>query len=142
MLSVRVFATDFASDLVARLLHELGASSHLEVFGRIVHLYSQVSVHRPNGVLDGVTPAQLSTWAAWTGAADVFLEAALRAGLVCRPSVDPHHHKRCTARAPGRDGEPARAHPPAELAVHEWDRRMGRCYREFLRGSRPGRVSI
>lgn len=142
MLSVRVFLTDYASDVVGRLTWELGAASPLEVFGRAVCFWSHVSDKAPSGVLDHFTPAQLASWACWTGAADVFLEAALRSGFLCRPSVDPHHHKRCTARAPGREGEPARAHPPAELAVHEWDRRMGRCWREFLRGSRPGRVSI
>lgn len=142
MLTVRVFFTDFASDVVARLAYELGYADHFSVFGRACHFLSQVAHRRPNGVLDGLTAAQLATMAGWTGVADVFLEAALRSGFLCRPSVDPHHHKRCTARAPGRDGEPERQHPPAELAVHQWDQRMGRCYREFLRGSRPGRVSI
>lgn len=142
MLSVRIFFTDYASPLVARLLHELGASSHLEVFGRLTHFYSQVARYYPSGVLDGATAARISMLAGWTGAADVFMEAMLRAGVLCRPSVDPHHHKRCTCKAPGRAGEPARQHPGAELAVHEWDQRMGRPYREFIRGSRPAAVSI
>lgn len=138
-LSVRIFCTDYASPLVARLAHELGVRDHLAVFGQLCAFYSNVARYYPNGVLDGLYAPGIARLALWTGASDVFLEAMLRAGVLCRPSVDPHHHARCPARAPNREGEPRRAHPPAELCVHEWDRRAGPAYRDFVSDSRPGR---
>lgn len=141
MLSVRVFDGDCESDAIDRLRHFTGLDGWA-CFGRVVRLLAKIARHRPDGVLDGVTPAELSTWGGWMGRTDVWADALLRSGILCRPAVDPHHHRRCTAKAPDRPGEPKRAHPPAELAVHDWDRRMGRIYREYLRDSRPGRQRV
>ncbi len=127
MKSVRIFVSDPGSKVVERLGLRLGWTNPRDAFALYVTFLVNVSLERPTGVLDGLTPAQLARMAGYSGGPDPFLQVLLDAGVVCQPYQN-LRHRRCPAIPRFRSAD----NPSAMLAVCGWEQRQGPALRNYF----------
>jgi len=146
--SVRAFWSDTrANARIQELGRLLGLTDPYARLGLAWRFYLGVSKYHDDGVLEEhrgeLNPTHLAALAGWPGDPEAFFNALSGAWIICSPLTDPEEHARCTVRPPAPfEGGPRQPHFPASIAVHEWDRRMGRAYRrarEELRRKRKQR---